>query len=86
MRLQGKEALLKFVAMIGGYQMKGSGWAWVGSNSLKRQLKITQRWEYIGVEPEEFISIGAECGCDFTYADIREENASIMVSHGYVIV
>mgnify|MGYP001383375662 FL=1 len=85
MRLQGKEALLKFIDMIGGYQMKGDGWEWVGSRSLKRQLKITQRWEYIGVSEEEFIEIGAECGCDFTYADIRKENASIMLSHGYVI-
>ena len=76
---------MKFVDMIGGYQMKDSGWEWVGSSSLKRQLKITQRWEYIGVEIEEFIAIGAECGCDFTYADTREEKASIMLSHGYVI-
>jgi len=85
MRLQGKEALLKFVEMIGGYQMKDSGWQWVGSNSLKRQLKIRFPVEKIGVSSDKFIEIGAACGCDFTKTEMHEERVSILETHWYVI-
>ena len=85
MRLQGKEALLKFVDMIGGYQMKDSGWEGVGSSSLKRQLKITLPADEIGASSGEFIAIGAACGCEFTEAEMYEERSSIYVTRWYVI-
>ena len=85
MRLQGRQALLKFVEMIGGYQLKDRGWEWVGSNSLKRQLKIGPHTSASFVSHHEFIRIGGDCGCDFTRADMDEERDGTFVTHWWVI-
>lgn len=82
-RLEGPEAVLKFVEMIGGYDESR---VWVGSNSLRRQLEIPKVGftDECHVDLDEFIRIGSACGCVFTRQQVRDLCGEILIKYRWL--
>ena len=75
------EGRLKFAEMVGGY-----GRVWTGSNSLRRQLEIPKVGftDESHVDLDEFIRIGAACGCDFTRQEVRNLAADVFLKYKWL--
>ena len=87
-RISGCEGVLKFAEMVGGYGeiVGGYGRVWTGSNSLRRQLEIPKVGftDESHVDLDEFIRIGAACGCDFTRQEVKNLAADVYLKYKWL--